>query len=587
MFFFLDYRFNTGAGAVSIQPFETGAPALSQTNTLYLRNGFQRLESLETPAGVLLLLGDPVWSGKAGVGHQLIAANGQVDETKLYEEIRGHYYWFLVHPGGIRCGASFGAIYPVYYHRSTDRVLLSSSAAYLAEAAGAEAQNRRNLLERLLFNYPFFNSTWWQGVHLLDAHRHLRIDRQGAEIDGIFEIHHHFGTGKKAAASDMQALTAAFDQECRLFLPKGPMGISFTGGFDGRTLVAAALKAGRTDFFTYSFGRPGASDVTFPALQTRQLRMEYQPIFLDDQYLDQHAAESAFAFQRLTEYNGNLGRPHYHYAARLLATRTNFILTGNFGSEMFRALHQPGVMMTENLIRLFAAPGQTWKDAIRAAVNQWDETFFLDETEALIADLEQYLAPMQGWEPNHRFYHFVFNEVFRKYFGPELVMQSHYLNNRTPFLSLRFFQALNETIWSGVHSQLFEKKKNKRLKGQLFYASFIRDSVPGLYHLNTNKGYSPADVLESWRLPLLVGKVALTKYIRRQETDSNSEDSFLGRHLGSLLERVNTRDDGTLGRSGMAKRLETAVAQNNFDTIIQLCSIAEGWNANSGSLVNY
>jgi hypothetical protein len=233
--------------------------------------------------------------------------------------------------------------------------------------------------------------------------------------------------------------------------------------------------------------------------------------------------------------------------------------------------------MSENLIDIFAATDDSWKDRLRQPIPAWDKTFFQAEMDALIADLENHLAPMRNWDANQRFYHFVFNEIFRKYFGPELVMQSHYLNNRTPFLSLRFFRALNDTIWSGVHTKLFEKQKNKRLKGQQFYSAFIRKTDPQLYRLPTNKGYRPADVLEPLRLPLLLAGVAWQKFVRREEPDSNSVDAFFQRNRQRLLNQIQPDLQEIFEATGLTKRLRKPDA--NLEETIKYFSIAAGWAA--------
>lgn len=280
---------------------------------------------------------------------------------------------------------------------------------------------------------------------------------------------------------------------------------------------------------------------------------------------------------KLTEYNGNYGRPHYQYAAKALGQQVDYLVTGNFGSELFRALHQPGVMMSENLIRIFSSSDDSWKDHLRRPQPDWDIAFFQNELDALIDQIERYLQPMQGWDANQRFYHFVFNEIFRKYFGPELIMQSNYLNNRTPFLSLPFFRALNETAWSGVHARLFEKVKSKRLKGQLFYAAFIRHTDPQLYRLPTSKGYSPADVLESWRLPRLLTGVLWQKFAKRPEHDTNAVDAFFQYNQAQLLHLIKPETDVILHGVGLVNRI---TQQNgNLEQAIKYLSIAAGWMA--------
>lgn len=576
MFFYLDYTRTTKARAATWKELATGAADCPEANVLYLQKGAQRLVSVPTPAGDLLLLGDPVCQPGPQLG-EAVCREGILDENALFQTIRGHYYWFLIQPQGLLCGSSFGAIFPIYYALQNERVQLSSASFYLAEKRGANKPDRRNLLERLLFNYPFFNTTWWEEIRLLDAHCRLVLTGEKVRVEQHFQIEKHFGEGGGSSRKDLERLVDAFAAESSLFLPDAPFGISFTGGFDGRTLLAAARNAGKTDFLSYSFGHPAATDVTFPQAQARKIGIAYRPILLDDQYLTEHALHSAQEFMRLTEFNGNYGRPHYHYAAQQLSKEVDYLITGNFGSEMFRAMHQPGVMMSAALIDIFATTDHAWKDRLRQTAPGWSKGFFRQELDSLIADLEQYLAPMRSWDANQRFYHFVFNEIFRKYFGPELVMQSHFFNNRTPFLSLPFFKELNQTIWSGLHTQLFEKQKNKRLKGQQFYSAFLRKTDPQLYQLPTNKGYRPADVLEPWRLPFLLGGVAWQKLVHREEPDSNSVDAFFQRYQATILNQIKPESQDVLQSAGLARRL--LEDSNNLEETIKYYSIAAGWAA--------
>lgn len=576
MFFYIDILHTQDKGVnLSALPLGEGFPASMTDGTLYVRQGKQRLLQFEVAGGQLLLLGDPVFSPSEQVFGAIIPAPGKVDQDVLFREIKGHYYWFYIRGKQLYCGSSFGAVFPVYYYRTGTRIAISSSSRILAEKMGLDERDKRNLLERLLFNYTFFNSTWWKEIKLLEAHRYLHVADGGAEVTGSFEISDYFTAPEDFSRDSLPELSRIFQEETQKFFPEATFGISLTGGFDGRTLVAAARKANR-DFFTYSFGRSDSTDVSLPAQQAARLNVPYFPILLDDQYVARHSLESAWSFMDLTEYNGNFGRPHYYYAAGRLAEKTNVILTGNFGSELFRALHLPGVMMSEHLIRVFASQDNSWKDEISRYTRQLDAEFFSEETDALIADIEAYIDKMKGWEANHKFYHFVFNEIFRKYFGPELVMQSHFLNNRTPYLNLHFFRQLNRTIWSGIHSRLFEKQKSKRMKGQMFYATFIKQADPGLFYLNTNKGYSPADVLTPWRLPILAGRVVWHKYLNHKEIDDNSVHAFIQRNHQAI--------SGAIGHSvppflrALCEKADLEIpAGQDIDKHIKHFSIGAGW----------
>lgn len=585
MFFYLNYRHNAGSKIKIKQIIAEDQLSTPEDNILYLQKGVQRFESPDTLNGELIILGDPVFQRKSKLNRIAFLTPNELREDLLYEEIKGHYYWFFFHEGGMLCGSSFGAIFPVYYHRQHDRTVVSSSSFFLAEQIGAHQRDKRNLLERLLFNYTFFDSTWWQEIKLLDAHSHLRFTSNTTSIERKFDLTNYFETAVDTSRGSLRQLSYLFEEEASLFLPDEPFGVSLTGGFDGRTLVAAAKKTGK-EFITYSFGKPGISDVSVPNAQSKKLRVPYMPILLDQAYLNSDAMPSAKAFMEQTEFNGNFGRPHYHYAARLLAERVPYIITGNFGSELFRAMHSPGVMISRPLIRIFSATDDSWKDDLKHYKDTWTETYFDQELDSLIADLESYLGRMQGWDMNLKFYYFVYNEIFRKYFGPELIMQSHYLNNRTPYLNLRFIKELNKTIWSGIHARIFEKMLNKRMKGQMFYSSFIRLSNRKMYHLKTNKGYSPADVMEPWRLPILVGRVVLKKYIKNEESDNNAVEQFFIQNHKKISSQILSNCECPFIQSQIEKSIQDITRKSNLEHWIKFYSIASGWEATGAASTN-
>ncbi|GJM31916.1 MAG: hypothetical protein DHS20C18_09170 [Saprospiraceae bacterium] len=586
MFFYLDYRFK-GTTLSSPKVVEKiPEPSELHEQHLFIQCGPQRLVSWEFAGDKLLILGDPIFNANKTIPASILQSSGSLDESLLYERIKGHYYWFFFQDQEVRCGTSFGGIFPIYYEKNDHGIKICSSAFYLAEQKEHLTPSKRNLLERLLFNYTFFDSSWWEEILLLPAHRYLHLDKQGAGIEGEFEVSNYFGQVEDRSKDSLERLGALFQKETELFFPDAPFAISLTGGFDGRTLVAASLKANKS-FKTYSFGRPGSSDVTVPDKQSQKLGISYYPIYLDQKYVREEALEAGNNFLSLTGYNGNFGRPHYEYAARQLSQEVDYILTGNFGSELFRALHLPGVMMSEALITTFSAKDNSWKDVLKLKTAQWDSTFFEKELDALISDLEQYQKKRNDWDPNHKFYDFVFNEIFRKYFGPELVMQSHYFNNRTPYLNLEFFRELNRTIWSGVHARLFEKMKNKRMKGQMFYASFIRQSHQKMYHLSTNKGYSPAEVMEKWRFPFLVSKVVMKKFIQKPEMDSNSVEAFFRKDYKKLAQHISPQSPPFLTKHLQRSHTEISRGQN-IQEWVRFYSILVGWEAaqSAGSTIS-
>ncbi len=524
-----------------------------------LEQGCQEFLSWDLAAGERIqLLGDPVPRDVTALPRSILNAQGRVDLEKLYDRVPGHYYWFHWRGDALECGSSFCAILPVY-HRSVDgRLDISSSSRHIARTRRLTADDEGYRLERDLFNYPLFGRTPWKGIGLLPTHARLVVRGMSATVEEGFAMEMHFGDGLRSSTADMRELISVFETECALLLPQSGFALSFTGGFDGRTLLGAALKLGRTGFRAYGFGKPGESDIALPEKQARDLGVPYTAIHLDDRYVKEHALRSAIAFMELSDLNGNLGRPHYHYAAERLSSECAHLVTGDFGSELFRAMHAPGPMMTAHLISIFTG-GQEWrKPALELGGHQ--------RAEELVAQVDAYLAAASGLNPSERFYRFVFEELFRKYFGPEIIVQSHFLRNRTPFLSMRFLKALHRTTWAGVHARLFESDKARRMKGQVFYAAYLEHAHARLYRMPTNKGYAPPDVLELWRWPFLLAGFIRRRLAGPERVDSNSIEAFFQQHHQAVLDRYDLPVEAGEDLQRLSNRVAWAAANRDPDS---------------------
>ncbi len=133
MFFYLDFQFKTSSINTALLTDGDPLPAFPEANMLYLQQGKQRLLSHEVPGGKLLILGDPVFQKKENPFDGIVTEPGKVNEAILYQEVKGHYYWFYLSPTSpLLCGNSFGAIYPVYYSKEDGRIVVSSSSFTIA-----------------------------------------------------------------------------------------------------------------------------------------------------------------------------------------------------------------------------------------------------------------------------------------------------------------------------------------------------------------------------------------------------------------------------------------------------------------------
>ena len=89
------------------------------------------------------------------------------------------------------------------------------------------------------------------------------------------------------------------------------------------------------------------------SLLARKANIPYFKIALDEEYTQKESLQNGLEFIYNSSGMASFSRAHYLYAAKALSSKTDVLVTGNFGSEVFRAVHNPGVVFSQNLISLF------------------------------------------------------------------------------------------------------------------------------------------------------------------------------------------------------------------------------------------
>jgi asparagine synthetase B (glutamine-hydrolysing) len=442
----------------------------------------------------------------------------------------GHFYclYYQKKKRALSLFTGFAGIMPVYYTMASSRVVVASSLDLLLQVADLERRiSKRFVLEKLVFNYPLFQHTILENVWLLPAHHLLRLSGT-LEIRRYFDVRSLFHPNPSGDREEVSGLNHFFQSRLNRYWPNDPWALSFTGGFDGRTLLACALHR-HLNFICYAFGSSEAPDLTLPLEQSRLLQIPFYPIYLDDPGYLHKALQYGFEFIRQSAGSADMARAHYVYATRLLSDNVRFLMTGNFGSELFRAMHMTGEMIAYPSYLLFEGKKpEEILPLIRkyTAYQVLAEGSFRDAEEELMEDLSaSSLLNDPDLSKNQRLYVFLLEEVFRKYFGPEITMQNHYLINRTPFLDFQFVQKLFSTRLAGVYNDFYSHNPVRRKKGQLWYAGIIRDMHQKLYGMKTGRGYAPKDLMHS------IGVMRLMMSVMRKKWNGQDHDFYCVRSV--------------------------------------------------------
>lgn len=459
--------------------------------------------------------------------------NNNLDENYLFKVIRktgGFYYLILFDDKNntIRVCNSLFSIMPVYYYVTDKNIYISSRVDYIAKINKINRLNKRFTLENLLFNYQLFNQSYIENVKLLPSNCYLKIKDSRLSIikhTNIEEFFHENYDDK----TKLDELVDLFIDRLKIYLPDNSYYQALTGGFDGRSLTAGGLFLNHR-FSTYSFGNKNSEDVFIAQKLSEMAKIPFKAILLDEQYIEKDSLQNGMEFIENAEGNASFSRAHYLYATKILSKDCKYIITGNFGSEIFRALHVAGVVVGPNLYNLFSS--RSFDEAVEkinnAKVLQYiNRNFFKDEIEAIYQDLKSlpvFNGNYKSFDLNKKFYVFVFEELFRKYFGAEIKNQFYHLVNRCPFLDFVFIQELFKSKYAGIHSRFFEHNPVKRFKGQMFYSHFIERTFPPFLNIKLDKGYKPADLLTH------AGKINLIK-------------NYYSKHLYKILHNHTNNED--------------------------------------------
>lgn len=442
----------------------------------------------------------------------------------------GHFYFVLLdrRSGQVCIGNSVFSILPVYYCETGDTLLVSDNALSLGRFCGKTTLSRKFVTETILFNYPLTSQSALEGISLLSSCSYLKAGKGRVTSVRHFSPEDLFVTDPLRWKKAIDDTADSFLASAQKYLPEEPYFSSFTGGFDGRTLAAAGLFHNR-NFSAVCFGSASSGDLLAARCATGQTGISLSEIALDEEYVRNESLENGREFILNASGTASFERAHYLYAAKRLENRGDCLVTGNFGSEILRAAHMTGEMISKNLYHLFR--GENTNEAFSAiensnefrALNMGALKEAWDEIKAELHNLPSFSAEYKQFTRNQRFYIFLFGEVFRKYFGAEMINQFPRIRNRTPFLDTGFLRTLFQSELAGAYSDFYESNPFKRYRGQLLYAEIIRRAFPALGRPDTDKGYRPDDLLS---VPgrVRIGKNYVFKKILRpyRDPDPNS-----------------------------------------------------------------
>ncbi|MBN1639304.1 MAG: hypothetical protein JW866_10065 [Ignavibacteriales bacterium] len=497
----------------------------------------------------IFILGDVVFP--AGRTHDDVI--DLFDETEIFEVIKdlgGHFYLFFWRESTstLEIYTSYGSILPVYYSDEKE-MIVSSSVKKILGAIGSSIQiSKEFIIERLLFNYPITDITLMENIKRLNNNHCLLVCKK-MESYQYFDNIDLLNFDKSLS---LKEIIEIFINTAYRYSPTEKYYLSFTGGFDGRTLLSVLYKKYKNLITTYSFGRLESSDVKIPQSQAEKMGLNYYPFDLNNpEYIDNSIS---FGEEFITASSGeaNFTRSHYLWACYKIKKEAKYILSGNFGSEVLRSPHITGILFSNIVFKIISGES---KRKIIDYIYSTDLKLILPENgKTLLKNILERINEL-NWakyktdDLNKKCYYFMLDEMLRRYFGPEIKSQANHLYNRTPYYDFKFISELFKSNYSGLNNKFFEQNKIKRFKGQLLYAYIIKNTNNDLLNMMTGKGYRPVDLLTyKGKLKIIYSKLLarkkevedpyVTKYLLEKNFNSYRQNLSLISDFGFRVEKL-------------------------------------------------
>jgi hypothetical protein len=484
---------------------------------------------------------------------------------KFVEYIKGSFVLLIYNSGenSVKVITDKLNVLPLYYYYRDGIFIISSSVRMMTSNYSVNTEIDNHALTDLLFyDYILGEKTFYKNIKQTLNGSIYRFDKDNCKISEYWGVENLYNEKLLGKSESLELLSTQLSENVDLYTSDtDKLLVSLTGGFDGRANLAL-LKKDPAFFLCYSYGMPGSKQIEVPELISKKININYEPVYLDEKYERVHdeCTEDAVEFSNGT---APIIRSNYPYAYKKLRSYSNVILTGLFGSEVMRPLHNLGIMMNNYSEKMFLSndPLSTLKESIKelSLKNYISENVVKQSAEYLIEEVNsKYIQKFKKYDSATRFFFFILNEGVRKYFMQEIQIERVYVTTRFPFFDDDFVELMYRTPYAGMYNGFLGKSKIKRRRGQLLYAYIYRRFKPELGNIELDRGYKPDDLLKPFPfnyLYLLKGVRKNDAYKRLKGNDSFDSEKWTKGFIRDTLDTTSDKS-GKFG-TGLKENYET------------------------------
>jgi hypothetical protein len=477
-------------------------------------------------------------------------------------------------------------VLPLYYAFEKGKLIISSNTAMILKNSWVSREvDPLAMAMQNLFDYMLGEHYFVKGIRRFENARIYSFDSQGLRKKIYWDVSELFHEKLLPKNQSLDMLAEQLKKNVNLYSSDAErILVSLTGGFDGRTNVAM-LDRPLQDFKCYSYGMPGSKQIHVPQEIAKKTGIQYDPIILDKEFLNQYY-ENTLKASYFSNGTAPVGFGNIPYTYKKISKYSDTIITGLFGSEILRPLHNNGIQVNDQSFSIFL--NNDYKKGIEHALVDTKVVRFFDndyltniKNELMEYFRAQYFDKYKSYDRMIIFFFFIIQEGLRKYFSQEVSIERVYVTTRFPYFDIDLIDLIYQTPWAGMYNGFLGESKFKRRKGQLLYAHIIKKYKPELGALILDRGYTPNDLLLPFPLNYLkigAGVWKAKEYLQKASGNDTFKTEIWALPSLNLIADNKSEFAKTVFKDQLKSILDSQEYKDNFLTFRYMASIQAFFN---------
>ena len=375
------------------------------------------------------------------------------------------------------------------------------------------------VIEKLLFTYPIGEETYLKGVFLLNEGGRLRIANCRMQKDTYTSIETLFKPEPLQNKFCKKTFLGIFEKtvlQCSGV--SSEINVSLTGGFDGRSIIAVLLNH-KKKFHSYSFGKQGGENTEVPIMVAGKLGLDYEPIFLDENY-EKKYAECALDAICFSDGISTFERANYIYAMQKIANNSHYNITGLIGGELFSPVHLKMDYINSTYYDLvyLGIDYSVDKLLVEKGIKDFIRNEITDNTQTLnkISDnIKKRRELVNKWKSDESGWLYYLKDFmtlgFRQFYGSQMQLERYYSENLSPFYDIDVIEYLFSTSHVVNYKNAFKDSPLLRRNNRKLQTWIIDHFSKALSDLPVDRGYPPVYTTDIRKL-----LIPIIFYLRRK-----------------------------------------------------------------------